>query len=62
MQQVNLGTKNQELRTEIRTELTGTETEVTETEVTETEIFGPRFGSRFPGTEIIMVNSVPALG
>ena len=48
---------HEKLRTENRTELTETETEVTET-----EIFGPRFGSRFPGTEIITVNSVPALG
>jgi len=44
------------LRTKNRTELTGIETEVTET-----EIFGPRFGSRFPETEIITVNSVPAV-
>ena len=41
---------------------TDNQTELTETELTETEIFGPRFGSRFPGTEIITVNSVPALG
>ena len=46
-------------KTKNRTELTETETE---TEVTETEVFGPRFGFRFPETEIITVNSVPALG
>jgi len=40
-------------RIENRSELTGTETEVTKTEI---------FGPRFPGTEIITVNSVPILG
>ena len=42
-------------KTKNRTELTGTE-------LTGTEIFGSRFGSRFLGTEIITVNSVPGLG
>ena len=44
-------------KTENRTEITGTETEVTET-----ENFGSMFGSRFSGTEISTVNSVPELG